>query len=110
MKLPNHEDAVVDIEKIRGYCLSKTHQRGRHKARVFESALGLRARDAESVRDALLEAARAQDAHPGAEDEYGRRYTVEFTMKGPAGTARVRSHWIVKAHEGFPRFVTCYVT
>lgn len=35
MKLPNGDRAVVDIVKLTDYCLSTTHPRGRHKARVF---------------------------------------------------------------------------
>ncbi len=31
MKLPNAERAVVDLAKLRHYCLNPTHPRGRHK-------------------------------------------------------------------------------
>jgi len=64
MKVPNAGHAVVDREKLRDYCLSREHQRGRHKARVFESALGLTADDVEQVRDALLIAVQSDDAVP----------------------------------------------
>jgi len=30
MKLPNGEQAVVAIEKLRDYCLNPYHHRGRH--------------------------------------------------------------------------------
>jgi hypothetical protein len=40
MKLPNGDQAVVDIAKLRDYCLNKDHLRGRHKARVFAAVLG----------------------------------------------------------------------
>ncbi len=43
MKLPNSDRAVVDIAKLRDYCLNPAHPRGRHKARVFAAALGLTA-------------------------------------------------------------------
>jgi hypothetical protein len=45
-KLPNPDDAVVDIRKLRDYCLNPAHPRGRNKARVFASVLGLTASDA----------------------------------------------------------------
>ena len=45
---------VVEIAKLRDYCLSDTHPRGRHKARVFRSRLGLSASDAEWLRQSLL--------------------------------------------------------
>ena len=40
MKLPNGDRAVIDIAKLRDYCLSPDHLRGRHKARVFAAAQG----------------------------------------------------------------------
>ena len=109
MRLPNPERGVVDIEKLRDYCLSAEHPRGRHKARVFTARLGLTANDAELLREALLDAAQTCDATPAEKDSFGQRYVVEFTMSGPAGRARVRSTWIVRRGETFARFVTCYV-
>jgi len=109
MRLPNRDQAIVDIEKLRDYCLSAEHPRGCHKARVFAARLGLSADDAELLREALLNAAQTCDAAPGEEDSFGRRYVVEFTMDGPTGRGRVRSTWIVRRGETFARFVTCYV-
>ena len=34
---------IVDLAKLRDYCLNEEHPRGRHKARVFRSRLGLTA-------------------------------------------------------------------
>jgi hypothetical protein len=45
MSLPNGERAIVDERKLREYCLSAVHPRGRHKARVFASVLGIQQRD-----------------------------------------------------------------
>ncbi len=109
MKLPNPERAVVDIEKLCHYCLSFEHPRGRHKARVFAAALGLTADHAEKLRDALLTAARTRDAILTEQDEYGQRFVVDFTMNGPAGSARVRSSWIIRRGEDFARLISCYV-
>ena len=109
MKLPNADQAFVDIAKLRDYCLSTTHPVGKHKARVFASVLGLTAADSGLLRDALLQAARFQEATAGEEDEYGRRYTVDFVMSGPAGQATIRSCWIVRQGEDFARLTSCYV-
>ncbi len=57
MKLPNGSSAVVDVEKLRDYCLSAQHPEGRHKARVFLSALGMTSADADRLREILLSAA-----------------------------------------------------
>ncbi len=95
--------------KLQEYCLSLTHPRGRHKARVFAAILGLTADDAELLRDALLQAAIIEDATPTDQDEFGQRYVIDFQMQGPQGTAIVRSAWIVRTGEPFPRLTSCYV-
>jgi hypothetical protein len=109
MRLPNGERAVVDIAKLHDYCLSLDHPRGRHKARVFAAALGLTADQAKELRDMLLEAARTEEATATDQDEYGQRYIVDCIMNGPSGEAQVRSTWVVRAGEDFPRLTSCYV-
>jgi hypothetical protein len=109
MKLPNGERAVVDIAKLRDYCLNPDHPRGRHKARVFAAAFGLTAEYAEELRDALLQAARTEEATATDQDEYGQRYVLDVTIKGPDGEATVRSSWIIRAAEDFPRLTSCFV-
>ena len=109
MKLPNAENAVVDIAKLRDYCLSTTHDVGKHKAWVFNSSLGLTSDDADELRGALLDAAQMLDALVGEQDEYGQRYTLDFIMVGTSGHAAIRSGWIVLAGEDFARLTTCYV-
>jgi hypothetical protein len=109
VKLPNAERAVVDIEKLHDYCLNPDHPRGQHKARVFASALGLTASHADLLRESLLAAAQEQEASPGQHDQYGQRYVIDFIMEGPAGQGRVRSTWIIRDGEDFPRLTSCYV-
>ena len=55
MKLPNAEKAFIDTEKLTGYCLNSLHERGKHKARLFSSLLGLTADDAEELKAAISE-------------------------------------------------------
>ena len=109
MKLPNGEIAVVEIAKLREYCLSAAHPRGRHKARVFLSVLGMNASDAEELRVALLQAAGSGQVRPGAIDQYGTRYIIDFKLKRSHGAADIRSTWILRTGESAPRFVTCFV-
>jgi hypothetical protein len=49
MTIPHAERAVVDIRKLRDYCLNPTHDEGKHKARLFVAALGMTRGDAEGV-------------------------------------------------------------
>ena len=57
MKLPNAEQAIVEMSRLVDYCLSSTHFRGRNKARVFQSALGLTVDDAIELQEKLKQAA-----------------------------------------------------
>jgi hypothetical protein len=109
MKLPNRERAIVDIEKLRDYCLSLDHPRGRHKARVFRSVLGLTRDHAGELREALLRAVAQREATEAEADEFGRRDFIDFEFRGPKSAAKIRSGWIVRAGEDSPRFASCYV-
>jgi hypothetical protein len=109
VKLPNAERVVVDINKLRNYCLNPEHRRGCHKARVFAASLGLTRDHAGDLRGALLAAVLINDATPDEYDEYGRRYVVDFRAKGPSGEAMVRSGWIIRRGEDFPRLTSCFV-
>ncbi len=109
MRLPNAERAVVDLEKLSGYCLNSDHPRGKHKARVFAAALGLTTNDADMLRDALLDAVQSADAEPTLLDRYGQQYRIDFGMETAVGQATVRSYWIVRSGEDFPRLATCFL-
>jgi hypothetical protein len=109
MKLPGGAHAIVEISKLRDYCLDPHHPRGRHKARIFLSALDLGQSDAELLQAALLKAAREEDAVPGEADEYGERYTVDFLITRGDREARVRSAWIILRGESAPRLTSCFV-
>jgi hypothetical protein len=61
MKVPNSDRAIVDIRKLTDYCLNYEHPRGRHKARVFQSALGLTAVNSAEIRDLLLRKVKTED-------------------------------------------------
>jgi hypothetical protein len=108
MKLPNGERAIVDIQKLLGYCLNPRHPRGRNKARVF-AAMGILEADAEELRAALLAAARGAEARSGAPSPHGQRYIVDFDLERAGRTIRIRSTWIVDFGAQLPRLTSCYV-
>jgi hypothetical protein len=81
MFLPNGKLAIVDIRKLRDYCLNPDNPRGSAKAKVFLSALGITVKDSEMLRAKLLEVAAAGDAAVGELDLYGQRYTIDFEME-----------------------------
>ena len=109
LKLPNAEQAVVEMAKLEGYALNPQHPDGRHKARVFASALGLTAGDAPLLSEKLLEIIQTHDAVESDPISFGRRFVIDFEMQTAAGAATVRSAWIIRKDETFPRLTSCYV-
>ena len=77
--LPNGDRAILDIRKLEDYCLSPSHPRGRHKARVFRQALGLHQEDAVWLRAALLEAAATGEAVPVTTDAWGTYWQLDVS-------------------------------
>ena len=109
MVLPNAHRAEVDILKLRDYCLSPEHPVGKHKATVFRAALGLTAGDAEWLRNVLLGVAQTGEAVADVPDEFGSRYRIDFRLGTATGAAMLRSAWIIRSGEDFPRLTTCFI-
>ncbi len=109
MKLPNAKAAVVDIRKLRDYSLNPEHGTGKHKARVFLSALGITAKDADALREIILRAVVEYEAELGLKDKYGQRYFVDFFLEWESRQAEIRSTWIIEEHIASPRLTSCYV-
>jgi len=113
MRLPNAERAVVDIEKLRDYSLNPNHPEGKHKARVFLAALGFKADNAERLRELILEAILTKEAEPQQPTSYGQRFVVDFQVSGTEKHVEtfvtVRSTWMIRNDEDFPRLTSCFI-
>jgi len=102
--LPNGELAIVEIRKLEAYCLSDTHPRGRHKARVFRAAP-----DAVWLRDVLLDAARTDEAELVSTDAWGEQWRLDVSITRHGRRAMVRTIWMIRNGEIAPRFVSGWV-
>lgn len=108
MKIPNAEHAVVDIRKLRDYCLNPQHNKGKHKARLFSSIFGMNSNDAEALRNILLDAVKRHDAELADKDARGQRYTLDFTLNWQDKQATIRTGWIVEVDSEIPRLTTAF--
>ena len=108
MLIPNAENAVVDIRKLRDYCLNPEHDDGKHKARLFPSILGITPDNAEKLRQILVEVIQTHEAQLGRRDGFGQRYTLDFTIEWKNKSATLRSGWIIEHDSEIPRLTTCY--
>ena len=108
-KIPHGERAALEIEKLENYCLDPTHPHGRHKARVFRSVLGIDRADAEWLRQILLRGAHDGDALEMKTDEFGKQWRLDIVVARQDRRAVVRTIWMIRTGEDFPRFITCWV-
>ena len=112
MQLPNAKNAAVDIRKLRDYCLNPNHPEGKHKARVFLGKLGITKKDSEWLRQRILEGVLLFEAVEEEPIEFGRRFVVDLPISIGEGivlsTALVRTAWIIRQGEDFPRLTSCF--
>jgi hypothetical protein len=90
--------------------LSPDHEHGRHKARVFLSALGIDRDSWEHLREQIV--TRTVDGEVSAmrTGRYGLRYSVPMLIDGLNGeTYEVITGWIVEHEGAAPRLTTAYV-
>ena len=107
--LPNHQSAFIDDSKLVDYCLSESHDIGKHKAVVFKSLLGIAAADYLKLKSAILKGIAANECLPGFYSPHGKLYVVDFEMINFDRNAIVRTSWIIKNEEDFARLTSCYV-
>ena len=84
-RLPRADQAVVPREKLERYLLNPEHEVGRHKARVFASALGIRQRDWEYLRDQLRSAVVNAPVSSARGTPWGGLYELVLAVDGRNG-------------------------
>ena len=96
MKLPNGHLAELG-DKLDEYVLNEDHPRGRHKARVFKSVLGITIGNSYLLQQSILDAVASSDEAVETGDHgFGMTYRLIFRMEGNGRSARVRLDLILK--------------
>lgn len=108
MLIPNAENATVDIRKLRDYCLNLEHEEGKHKALLFSTVFGMTAKDAENLRQILLEVVKTREAKLERQDEFGQRYTLDFRLEWQDRSGFICSGWMIEQGFDIPKLTTCY--
>src|SRR5436305_11503687 len=97
MRLPRAEQARIPTEKLVRYALDPNHARGRHKARVFASALGIEASDWRYLHDQILESLPTATVRATRITPFGVAYEVVVSIDGLNGaTQPVVTTWLVE--------------
>ena len=100
MQLPNQDQAHIDRRKLTDYLLNRDHPDAKGKSAFFCSRYGA---DWQALRDDL----HAHATHPvttAGETRHGTLYVIEQDLQD----APVRSVWMIRTGESFPRLVTAY--
>lgn len=106
---PNAELGYVEPAKLRDYVLDPAHERGRHKARVFASALGFTQEDWPVLAALVVEGLQRNPVTSTRGAHGGLIYEVVMPIARSGRTAvRVTTAWQLDVH-GRPRLVTAYV-
>lgn len=101
---------ILAPAKFRDYALNPNHPRGRHKARVFEAALGYTYENYGHLLAQIEEKAPDSQAQLIREDEYGRHFLVDIVIIGVNDqSATVRTGWVIARAENVASLTTLYV-
>lgn len=113
--LPEYDRAIIEESKLIEYALNPENERGQHKARVIESALGFNLSNWEQLQQAILEALPHHEAIFISETPFGIKYRVDLVISGPnKQTANLLTVWqFDRQPDGttreWPRLITLYV-
>jgi hypothetical protein len=108
MKLPNGEFAIIPMEKLTGYCLNPNHVSGKHKARVFASALGITANTASDLRELIAQAAVEGEVIQQDSTEFGQLYKVDWIISNQK-SIMLRTLWEITPEQPNPRLVSAFI-
>ncbi|MEO5588579.1 MAG: DUF6883 domain-containing protein [Gemmatimonadaceae bacterium] len=108
MGIPNFDRASIAVEKLAGYLLNASHQRGGAKARLLIS-LGYQPAAPERLMADLRGQHLTLEPTRTSLNAYGVYYRIEGEIVTPSGR-RVRfcSIWQVDTGTETPRFITMY--
>jgi hypothetical protein len=108
MKLPNGDYAIIPMEKLIGYCLNPDHSSGKHKARVFASALGITAENADNLRELIAQAAIEGEVIQQDSSEFGLLYKVDWVIPDQDPIV-LRTLWEIRYNQSNPRLVSAFI-
>ncbi len=108
VKLPNGDRAEIPDEKLIGYCLNPDHPSGKHKARVFASALGVTSQNANVLRELIQRAAVEGEVVQQNNTEFGQLLKVDWSIPNTDGVV-LRTLWEIRLTASNPRLVSAFI-
>lgn len=91
-----------------GYCLNPNHSSGKHEARVFASALGIQANNAEDLQQLIAQAAVEGEVVQQDLTAFGQLYKVDWVIIDRDSIV-LRTLWEVRVGQSAPRLVSAFI-
>jgi len=101
-------DVSIDERKFTEYLLNPSHEKGKHKARIYDSILGFNLSNYRQLIDAIRDGLSKYPITKVQPSEYGLKYTIDMKLTGLTGKTVVITGWI-EMIEGKLRLVSAYV-
>jgi hypothetical protein len=108
MKLPNGDRAIVPLEKLLSYCLNPSHPSGKHKARMFASALRITAENVDDLQQLILRVAIEGEVVQQGFTEYGQLFKVDWAVPNYDRIV-LRTLWEISSAKTDPRLVSAFI-
>ncbi|MEO0926205.1 MAG: DUF6883 domain-containing protein [Cyanobacteria bacterium J06643_13] len=108
MKLPNGDRAEISRQKLLRYCLNPNHASGKHKARVFASALGITADNVEILNELIQRAAIEGKVIQQSTTEFGQQFKVDWTIP-KTQNIELRTIWEISDLNDNPRLISAFI-
>ncbi len=106
MRLPNAENAIIEVAKLRDYLLDIDHIDGGPKANLLLS-MGFQRGQWQELEDAIRATHVLCEVVEEVETDYGMRYDVVAAITGPTGRAiEFRTIWQIDVGTDRPRLIT----
>ncbi|MDN3515405.1 MAG: hypothetical protein NG747_13535 [Candidatus Brocadia sp.] len=109
MKLPKGAKAIIPEGKLEDYCLNPFHPDGKHKAKVFEKALGITQTDSTELKKLVLASAVYGEVTKEQLNDFGTTYRVEYETQGVNQREVLCTLWIVHKSDERPYLTSCFV-
>jgi len=99
---------MIPMEKLTGYCLNPDHASGKHKAKVFASALGITAENADDLRELIAKAAIEGEVIQQNSTEFGQLYKIDWAISDRKSVI-LRTLWEITSAQPNPRLVSAFI-
>jgi hypothetical protein len=109
MKLPNGDRSEISMQKILGYCLNFEHDKGKDKARVFQSRLGITTENADRLFNLIQIAAVEGEVVQEGSTKFGKEYKKVDWKIPNTESVELRTIWEISSGSIYPRLISAFL-